>query len=106
MDTNEAFAILSDSDRQHVLEELLETEGRTTVGVLADQLAARRKNRADELDRERAEVHLVHNHLPHLADHGVIEYDRESGEVVLVDASDLEPYLTDPVRKRRIPIDE
>lgn len=106
MDTHEAFAILSDSDRQHVLEELLETEGRTTVGVLADQLAARRKNRADELDRERAEVHLVHNHLPRLANYGVIEYDRESGEVVLVDASDLEPYLTDPVRKRRIPIDE
>ncbi|NKE37342.1 hypothetical protein GWG54_16265 [Natronococcus sp. JC468] len=106
MDTHEAFAVLSDSDRQHVLEELLETEGRTTVGVLADQLAARRKNRADELDREHAEVRLVHNHLPRLADHGVIEYDRESGEVVLVDASDLEPYLTDPVRKRRIPIDE
>ncbi|NKE36532.1 hypothetical protein GWG54_12010 [Natronococcus sp. JC468] len=105
METHEVFALLADTDRQHVLTELLENDGRATVGTLADQLAARRRNRAAEFDRERAELRLVHDHLPRLADHGVIEYDRERGVVVLEDAADLEPYLTDPTRRRTIPLD-
>lgn len=105
MDTHEAFAILADTDRQHIVTELLENDGRSTVGILADQLAARRQNHADELERERAELELLHNHLPRLADHGVLAYDRASGEVVAKEASGLEPYLTDPTRKRTIPLD-
>jgi hypothetical protein len=105
METHDVFALLADTDRQYVLMELLETDGRVTVGILADQLAARRRNHADELERDRAELRLVHDHLPRLADHGVIEYDRERGIVVLADAAALEPYLTDPTRRRTIPLD-
>ena len=110
METHEVFALLADTDRQYVLMELLETDGRATVGTLADQLAARRRNHADEnhadeLERDRAKLRLVHNHLPRLADHGVIEYDRERGIVALEDAAALEPYLTDPTRRRTIPLD-
>ena len=105
METHEVFALLADTDRQCVLMELLETDGRISVGTLADQLAARRRNHADELDRERAQLELIHNHLPRLADHGVIEYDRERGIVALEDAAALEPYLTDPTRRRTIPLD-
>ena len=105
METHEVFALLADTDRQSVLMDLLETDGRSTVGALADQLAARRRNQADELERDRAELRLVHNHLPRLADHGVIEYDRERGIVVLEDAAALEPYLTDPTRRRTSPLD-
>ncbi|WP_049888801.1 DUF7344 domain-containing protein [Natronococcus occultus] len=105
METHEAFAILADTDRQHVLTELLENDGRATVGALADQLAARQQNRAAELEREHAKLRLVHDHLPRLAAHDVIEYDRENGVVVLEDVADLEPYLTDPTRRRTIPLD-
>ena len=35
-------------------------------------------------DRERIAISLVHNHLPRLADHNIIEYDQRSGDIVLI----------------------
>lgn len=105
MDTQAAFEILSNADRQHIVEELLESDGRSNVGCLSQQLAARRENNASEAERERAKLELYHDHLPRLADYGVIEFDQRTGDVVLRDSSGLEPYLTDPTRKRTVPLD-
>lgn len=105
MDTRTAFEILANTDRQHIVEELLENDGRTTVGDLSQQLAARRENGAGETELERAKLELYHNHLPRLEDHGVIAFDRRTGDVVLRDGSGLEPYLNDPTRKRSVPLD-
>jgi hypothetical protein len=105
MDSRTALNLLANADRQHIVEELLENDGRSNVGVLSQQLAARQRNDADELKQEQAKLELHHNHLPRLADHGVIEYDHRTGDVVLREVSELEPYLNDVTRKRTVPLD-
>jgi hypothetical protein len=105
MDSQTALSLLADTDRQHIIVELLENGGRSNVGVLSQQLAARQRNDADELGQERAKLELHHNHLPRLADHGVIEYDQRTGDVVLREVIELEPYLNNITRKRTVPLD-
>lgn len=97
MNTAEAFTLLADTDRRRVVAALLETET-TTIDALSERLAdARQQDDTDaesDADRiERVKIGLVHDHLPRLAEHGVIEYDARNGDVVLEDATDLEPYL-------------
>lgn len=105
MNSQTAFDVLADTDRQHIIEELLASDGRSNVGVLSEQLAVRRGNDADETERERAKIELYHNHLPRLADYGVIDYDPRTGDVVLGDITGLEPYLNDIARKRTVSLD-
>lgn len=105
MDSQTVLSLLADTDRQHIIVELLENGGRSNVGVLSQQLAARQRNDADELELERAKLELHHNHLPRLADHGVIEYDQRTGDVVLREVIELEPYLNNITRKRTVPLD-
>jgi hypothetical protein len=105
MDSQTALEILSNTDRQCIIEELLKNGGRSDVGVLSEQLAARRENDADKTDQERAKLELYHNHLPRLADHGVINYDKRSGNIVLKDATGLISYMSNTTRKRSIPLD-
>ncbi|AEH36406.1 DUF7344 domain-containing protein [Halopiger xanaduensis] len=97
MNTAEALTLLADTDRRRAVAALLETET-TTIDALSERLAdARRQDDAgveSDADRfERTKIGLIHDHLPRLADHGVLEYDARNGDVVLEDASDLEPYL-------------
>jgi hypothetical protein len=43
---------------------------------------------------ERAEVTLTHNHLPKLADHDVVRWDREKGTVARGPAfGEIEPFI-------------
>jgi hypothetical protein len=105
MDSQTALEILSNMDRQYIIEELLKNGGRSNVGILSEQLAARRENDADETDQERAKLELYHNHLPRLADHGVINYDKGNGNIVLKDATGLISYMSNATRKRSIPLD-
>ncbi|RKD93356.1 DUF7344 domain-containing protein [Halopiger aswanensis] len=99
MNTAEAFTLLADTDRRRVVAALLETETETTtIDALSERLAdARRQDDTvaeSDTDRfERTKIGLLHDHLPRLADHGVLEYDARNGDVVLEDATDLEPYL-------------
>lgn len=101
MDT-QALALLADADRRHVLRELFEIDGHTTAEELSQEVAARRKGttatNADSGDVARARISLVHNHLPRLADHGVIEYDRRSGAVRLDDTAELTSDVADAIR--------
>ncbi|SER71288.1 DUF7344 domain-containing protein [Natrinema salaciae] len=93
-----AHALLADSERLHLLT-LLRQEGTGNIDALARRIAAREEDvRPENVGREtqrRVTVSLVHNHLPRLAEHDVVSYDRES--VVLMDVfDDLESSLRTP----------
>ena len=71
-----------------------------TVEDLSRQIARwEAETKGDDASKDgqhRVAVALVHNHLPRLADHDIIEYDQRSGDIVLV-ATDTElDSLTDP----------
>ena len=91
MNTAEAFTLLANPDRRHVVRALLETSV-TTIDDLAERLADAPD--ADSRSIEQAQIGLVHDHLPRLEDYGVIEYDDRNGDVVLDDPGDLESYLS------------
>ncbi|ELY54910.1 hypothetical protein C491_17474 [Natronococcus amylolyticus DSM 10524] len=92
MNQHEAFEILADADRQHILYELVENDGVSTVSDLSQRIASC-SDTAHETAFKHAKVSLVHNHLPRLEHYGVLEYDTRSGDVVLTDTGSVEPIL-------------
>lgn len=69
--------LLSDVHRRRLLYYFVEQpRGVTTVGELVEHL----RSEAD-VNRDRLKTQLVHNHLPRLATHDVVEYDRRSETV-------------------------
>jgi hypothetical protein len=60
-----------------------EADGTVTFDDLVDQLLRDGTVTGDDQlrDREQLAVQLQHTHLPKLADHGVVEYERRSGAV-------------------------
>lgn len=88
-------ALLADSQRRELLSYLCENR-QSTVEECVLTLATADGNESFAADdaRERAKISLVHDHLPRLADHDVIDYDHESGDVVATAALDeFEPIL-------------
>ena len=91
--------LLSDSRRRYLLYALSES-GRHTVDELARRLLERERTgltnagAGSESKRERIVTELVHNHLPRLADHDVVDYcaDRETVEPGIA-FDDVEPFL-------------
>jgi hypothetical protein len=69
---------------------------RTTVDELAREIGQEHCDAAevDTTVRRRIEISLVHNHLPRLADHGVITYVPEERGVVLTDDVEMLRTLT------------
>ena len=91
------YSLLGKSRRRYLLYQLLDRE-HGNVEELSLQIAAWEAEDSmeavDEEFRQRVYVSLVHNHLPRLADHGVVDYDLRSGDVVKRDGfADLEPIL-------------
>lgn len=93
MNRSDVFTIVADPDRRQILRTVLDDGGRTTVDDLSTRLVRNRRASGDVNELERTKIELIHNHLPRLQDHGVIEYDRESGRVDLDSAENLKPYL-------------
>lgn len=94
---DDTYGLLAAPRRRYVLAELLENEY-GTAEELAARIAAWEEGTAIDGASEglRREVHiaLVHNHLPRLADHGVVEYDARNGDVVRSDRfEDLRPAI-------------
>lgn len=92
---DEIYHLLGDPTRRYLLYQLQRT-GQGNVEALATHIAT--VERGGDVDpddaSQRVYLELVHNHLPRLADHGVLEYDLRSGDVVLADGfSELEPLL-------------
>lgn len=94
MNLQEACNILADADRQHIIYELVENDGLSTISDLSQQIAScSETSEENDTALKRAKISLVHNHLPRLEDHGVIEYDARNGDVVLTNADRVEALL-------------
>lgn len=87
-DPDLVWHLLSDPRRRYVLEHLHSTE-RTTLAALArgiesmDEAGRSGTGRRTPTSRRRIEIALAHDHLPRLADCGVIAYDPSTLRVVL-----------------------
>lgn len=91
-----AFRILADVHRRFVCYLLVERGGTIPVDELAAHVAGTDPGPGESLQGlpSRAHRRLYHNHLPRLAEHGVVDYDREAEAVSLTDLGEqLEPYL-------------
>lgn len=90
---SELLSGLSRRRRREVLYYLVEHE-------LADleSVAGRIARRERGADPEAVRIDLVHNHLPKLADRGLIEYDPRNGTIRLIDLEDRFVALLDRCR--------
>lgn len=75
--------LIADGHRRGVIQKLRHgASSETTVSDLVDQLqqgdvAVNDTNQ----DRDALSAQLMHNHLPRLAEHGIVEYDRDRNTV-------------------------
>lgn len=102
MDTSKVFSLLADLERQYVLLELFEGPETTTVEKLSHQVAAR-ADAESYIDAESIKIRLVHNHLPRLSNHGVIEYDRSTGYIELTDVGEELKSILDAANNVEVP---
>ena len=88
---SEACQILSSQYRRQILWYLTRTES----GVVElDELVEHILEEIDEATTtNRARLLLIHTHIPKLADHGVIEYDRRNKDIRYRDGTILEEFL-------------
>lgn len=91
------YDLLSESRRRYLLY-LLSASGRQSVDELARRLVARERtgstSAGSESKRQRVVTALVHNHLPRLAEHDVVDYHADRKTVEPGDAFDeIEPFL-------------
>ena len=88
---DEIFAILSNPRRRYVLYFLNQHETAIELTDLAEHVAAwENDTTVEELnskERKRVYVSLYQTHVPKLADHGLIDYDPESGMVRQTESS-------------------
>ena len=101
-----AYTLLSSRRRRNVLHALSETGGESTVAELARQLAAWETSQPPEAisskERKRTYTALRQTHLPRLAKHGIVEYDRNRGTVSLTEEGRaFRPYLWPPLDDER-----
>ncbi|WP_293027347.1 hypothetical protein [Natronococcus sp.] len=89
--SREWYDALRHPRRIHLLAAL--ENGSCTLEDLADAIAAR-----ESADREEIRIELVHNHLPRLADHGILEWDGETASLPIersLPVADLSRLLED-----------
>ncbi|ELY42104.1 DUF7344 domain-containing protein [Natronorubrum sulfidifaciens] len=92
-----ACSLLAESERRYLLYELATHRGANLEDVVSQLAAWEHDTQPSQVDSERKQrlyISLVHNHLPRLADHGIIEYDLRSGDIVLSNGfDDIKPLL-------------
>lgn len=91
------YDLLAAPRRRHLLSLLCEFD-RLDLEVVTVELAAREIGAVDEpvpeAARRRVRVALVHNHLPRLADHGIVAYDLQTKTIVPAEGFDaFEPAV-------------
>lgn len=99
---DDVFEVLYNRRRRDVISYLLEEDGSSTVGELAEYIAAKENDstvqQLSSSERKRVYVGLYQNHLPMMDDVGVVDYDKNRGTVKLRECvTQLEPYLNDTV---------
>jgi len=107
MDQLEAIHILASADRQIVVRKLFEREGEASITEISKQVAAERHQTSphsiSDNTIERAQIRLVHNHLPRMIEAGLINkndnmvslINGEGIEKVSEVAEELEPWASD-----------
>ena len=96
-DLDAVLSLLADGRRRALLSHLLENEF-VTIETLARRIGAieaeTTPRAVDGADIERIGISLVHDDLPRLADHGILEFDARSGDVVRANGFEtLRPIL-------------
>lgn len=93
------YELLADRVRQQLLG-VVAIVDRTTVSAAADRIATGVDDvgeRTRTADAEVVAVELVHNHLPRLDRHDVVDYDRREGTIEPgPHFSDVEPLVPTP----------
>lgn len=87
-DREAAFVAFQDATRRAVLRHLDSEEGQVALADLAERVAD-----GDARDPDRLAAALHHNHLPKLAECGLVEYDSRENRVAMTDRESVEPYL-------------
>jgi len=92
------FDILSSPRRRYVLYYLRKSDEPVKLTDLAEQVAAweneTETDKITEQERKRVYVSLYQTHIPRLDEVGVVEYDKDSGEIELAsDANHIDEYL-------------
>lgn len=91
-------SLLADSVRKQLLQ-FLSSVGSATVREFAKRIVARQRETASDFEAQTVRsvvVRLVHNHLPRLAEHDVVDYDRSRDRVAPGANFDvLEPYVSE-----------
>lgn len=89
--------ILASADRQIVLDELLVRNEELAVETLSEIVAARRHKLSPESVTEtmvkQAQIRLVHEHLPTLADAGIINVSWSTQTITLCDGENTTRLL-------------
>lgn len=76
--TDELFHVLADRRRRYVLHCLEEFETPMALTDIANELVRWETNSSPTIvERERAHISLYHNHLPKLADLGLVSFDSD-----------------------------
>ncbi|MFC3957712.1 DUF7344 domain-containing protein [Halovivax cerinus] len=91
-----ACALLSDPIRRSLLE-LFRDQPVWSIQELAVELAPYEGASPSDPDRsvDGVQIDLVHNHVPRLVDHGILEWDTRSGDVVRSDNYEAIVRITD-----------
>lgn len=91
----EIHNILSNPRRREALRELWSRPGTVTVRELAERIAVTESGTtpAPSNVRDSVYISLHQTHLPKLQDFGIVNYDRETRAVELVDASHVGQYM-------------
>ncbi|WP_306061324.1 DUF7344 domain-containing protein [Natronococcus wangiae] len=92
------LSLLEHRYRRYIVQRLRIAECPMPIDQLATEIAAREKerpvNQISQEDADQIRTTLYHVHLPKLEDESIIEYDRASGEIFLMDQrTEFESFL-------------
>jgi hypothetical protein len=97
---NVRFEILQNQRRRDALSYLRANGGTATLGEMAEYIAAKENDietrAVSSSQRKRVYIGLYQCHLPKLADAGVVDFDKDRGDIALrSEAAQLDAYLDD-----------
>lgn len=110
MEQTDAVRLLASADRQLVLHELVDRDGTASIGTLSRRVAMRRHQvshgRLSERQIHRAEIRLLHIHVPFLNERDVVAVDWDREDVSLGDRGAVETVLEAPAELDQWPPDD